>query len=184
MSENDDDAVWHYVGHYGQLGPWTKDQVIELAQQGVIVADTLVWKSGWTDWRKAATVSELGIKVGPPPVPENAFRWPDEPHLPGVRELDADLLPKTRRPNLHVPVALPVDYGSGVSPKSRIFAGALNLLFPGLGRMYLGFHVEGIFQLVVAIITCGVGVLWSWLDGVLMLVGGVTYDGDGKRLTL
>ncbi len=63
------------------------------------------------------------------------------------------------------------------SDKSRIAAGILNLL-PGFGRFYLGYAAHGVLQLMTSF--CGVGLIWSWLDGLYIMVGGAKYDGYGR----
>ena len=66
---------WYYIGHYGQLGPLTKDQVDELIHGGVIARDTFVWRAGMTDWVRADSAPEvlstfhLAHPVEPPPPP-------------------------------------------------------------------------------------------------------------------
>src|SRR5437868_3694699 len=52
-------ADWYYIGHYGQLGPLTFEQVEELVQGGVIGRDTFVWRHGLSDWQAADRVTEL-----------------------------------------------------------------------------------------------------------------------------
>ena len=67
--------------------------------------------------------------------------------------------------------------------KSRIAGGVLNIVLPiGVGRLYLGYTKIAILQLVVAIVTCGIGSLWSLIDGVMILTGNVTVDGQGDPL--
>ena len=39
-------ADWYYIGHYGQLGPLTKEQIDELVDGGVIARETYVWSTG------------------------------------------------------------------------------------------------------------------------------------------
>ncbi|MCD4534507.1 TM2 domain-containing protein [Nocardioides sp. cx-169] len=63
--------------------------------------------------------------------------------------------------------------GTGIpySDKQKLVAGLLQILVPfGVGRFYIGDTGVGIAQLVVSIITCGVGCLWPVIDGILMLV--------------
>ena len=67
-----------------------------------------------------------------------------------------------------------------ISDRSRPLAGVLNLIFPGVGRLYLGYMALGILQLLFAL--CGVGIIWSFIDGILMLAGSLKYDGYGRRL--
>jgi hypothetical protein len=39
---------------------------------------------------------------------------------------------------------------------------------------------HGFLQLIT--MPCVVGVLWAWIDGIIMLCGGVKLDGYGRRM--
>ena len=41
---------WYYVENGQQKGPVTQDQLDELARQGTIKADSLVWTDGKANW--------------------------------------------------------------------------------------------------------------------------------------
>jgi len=72
--------------------------------------------------------------------------------------------------------------GVPFSDKSKLIAGLLQILVPiGIGRFYIGDISTGIWQLVVTILTCGIGAIWPFIDGILMLVGNVT-DPQGRPL--
>lgn len=71
--------------------------------------------------------------------------------------------------------------GQPFSEKSKIITGILNMVIPGVGRMYAGHVGLGIGQLAVAIVTCYIGALWSWIDGIMILVNGGT-DSEGRPL--
>jgi TM2 domain-containing membrane protein YozV len=76
--------------------------------------------------------------------------------------------------------------GEPLSDKSKIVAGLLQLLglfgFVGMGRIYLGQIGLGITQLVVGLVTCGIGaVIWGAIDAVLILSGQVR-DPQGRPL--
>ena len=170
-------AEWYYVGHYGQLGPLTLEQVSELIGDGVIDADTYVWRTGLTDWLQAKDVSDLKDKfgpasIGPPPAPG-----------PGSRPPSATL---AQSASAQVLAANP--YGTGYvvhelrlpqSDKNRVTAAVLNIV-PGFGRFYLGYAAHGILQFMTAM--CGIGIVWSWVDSLFILSGGVKYDGYGRQL--
>ncbi|AUI59840.1 DUF1707 domain-containing protein [Amycolatopsis sp. BJA-103] len=68
------------------------------------------------------------------------------------------------------------------SPKSKVTAGVLQIVLPfGTGRFYTG-HVGIAFaQLAVAVFTCGIGVAWPIVDGIVLLANGGT-DPQGRRL--
>ncbi|KRC63998.1 hypothetical protein ASE12_04025 [Aeromicrobium sp. Root236] len=72
--------------------------------------------------------------------------------------------------------------GVPYSDKQKLIAGLLNILLPfGIGRFYTGDTGTGVAQLLVAIFTCGIGSLWSLIDGVLMLTGEPN-DSQGRPL--
>lgn len=62
--------------------------------------------------------------------------------------------------------------GVPYSDKNKLVAGLLQILIPlGIGRMYMGDTKTGIIQLVVTLVTCGIGAIWPFVDGILILVG-------------
>jgi TM2 domain-containing membrane protein YozV len=68
------------------------------------------------------------------------------------------------------------------SDKQKLVAGLLQILIPlGIGRMYAGHVGLGVGQLVVTIVTCGIGALWPFIDGIVMLAGD-SKDGNGLPL--
>lgn len=76
--------------------------------------------------------------------------------------------------------------GEPFSEKSKLVAGLLQLLgligLVGIGRMYLGQVGLGIAQLVVGLVTCGIGAfIWGIIDAVLILTDKVR-DPQGRPL--
>ncbi|MFI6244107.1 TM2 domain-containing protein [Micromonospora sp. NPDC050795] len=74
-------------------------------------------------------------------------------------------------------------YPQGVSDKSKIVAGVLGILLGtfGAGRFYTGHTKIAVLQLVVSVVTCGLGAFWGLIDGILILVNGGT-DAQGRPL--
>ncbi|WP_091070783.1 NINE protein [Micromonospora humi] len=74
-------------------------------------------------------------------------------------------------------------YPPGVSDKSKVVAGILQILLGGFGagRFYIGDTKTAVIQLVVTIVTCGFGAVWGLVDGILLLVNGGV-DGQGRPL--
>ncbi len=63
-------------------------------------------------------------------------------------------------------------FGRPYSDKSKIVAGLLQVLIPlGIGRFYINDTKTGVWQLVVRLLTCGVGALWPFIDGIVILAG-------------
>lgn len=72
--------------------------------------------------------------------------------------------------------------GIPFSDKSKIVAGLLQVFLPfGIGRMYMGHVGLGVAQLVVTLVTCGIGALWPFIDGIIILVSGAN-DDKGRPL--
>jgi TM2 domain-containing membrane protein YozV len=76
--------------------------------------------------------------------------------------------------------------GEPYSDKSKIAAGLLQLLglfgLVGIGRMYLGQIGYGIAQLLVGLVTCGIGAwVWGIVDAILILTDNVR-DRQGRPL--
>ncbi|MGW4718599.1 TM2 domain-containing protein [Nocardia sp. NPDC004260] len=74
-------------------------------------------------------------------------------------------------------------FGVPLSDKQKLVAGLLQIFLGsfGVGRFYLGYNGLGIAQLVVTILTCGLGGIWGLIDGVMILVGKVP-DSQGRPL--
>jgi TM2 domain-containing membrane protein YozV len=165
---------WYYIGHYGQLGPLTRDQIDELVGGGVIARDTYIWRTGMAGWVRAESVPDLEssfrslVPNCPPPPPPPGLGMP--PPVPAFsNDMVSVPFAGTGYPMIH----------TTRSTKSRTI-GALLQIVPGFGRLYLGHLPIGILQLVLT--PCGVGLVWSWIDLIYILAGGVKFDGFGKLL--
>lgn len=72
--------------------------------------------------------------------------------------------------------------GIPYSEKSKLVAGLLQILIPlGIGRFYIGDTKTGVWQLVVTVLTCGIGALWPFIDGIIMLATD-SVDAQGRPL--
>ena len=162
---------WYYIGHYGQLGPLTRDQFNELIEAEVIAHDTYVWKVGMSEWVPAARVVELSTYF----VSRAPAMSPPPPPGPSPRQQS-----RTDSSQPQVYASYPPNFVTLKSDKSRALAGILQLIIPGVGRIYLGYAAYGVLQLLFTL--CGVGIIWSFIDGIFILAGGVRYDGYGRRL--
>ncbi|MCI2046511.1 MAG: NINE protein [Faecalibacterium sp.] len=70
--------------------------------------------------------------------------------------------------------------------KSKIAAGLLGIFLGAFGihRFYLGYTTIGIIQIIVTLVTCGVGSLWGFVEGILILCGqSITTDANGIPLS-
>ncbi len=75
----------------------------------------------------------------------------------------------------------------GAVGKSRLAAGLLGIFLGGFGvhRFYLGYTNIGIIQIVVTVLTCGLGALWGLVEGILILTRNENFltDANGVPLT-
>jgi hypothetical protein len=62
---------WFVHSNGEQMGPYTGQQLVEYAQQGNIVAETMVWTEGMAEWAPASQVPGL-IPAAPAPAPAPA----------------------------------------------------------------------------------------------------------------
>jgi hypothetical protein len=60
---------WYYARNGHQVGPVSESEIPSLINSGVVVASTLVWHEGLTDWIPAnqSTLSKLFSGSTPPP---------------------------------------------------------------------------------------------------------------------
>ena len=72
------------------------------------------------------------------------------------------------------------------SDKSKLVAALLGILlgYFGIHNFYLGFTTKAIIQIVVSVVTCGLGGIWGLIEGILILMGKEGFDKDaaGKPL--
>ena len=71
------------------------------------------------------------------------------------------------------------------SRRSKYSAGFMQLFLGcfGAGRFYLGYKKIAVFQIIASFITLGIGgVVWGFVDGLMILDGREKYDGYGKLL--
>lgn len=69
--------------------------------------------------------------------------------------------------------------------KSKLVAGLLGIFLGGFGihRFYLGYTTIGVIQIVVTFVTCGIGSLWGFVEGILIIIGTqITADAQGNPL--
>ncbi len=126
----------------------------------------------------------------PPPIPPGA---PAPPPMPPEGYAPPPPGYVTPPPGYGYPAAPPPGYpapypGQVYDPqaKSKVVAGLLGIFLGGLGiqRFYLGFTKIGVIQIIVTVLTCGLGAIWGFVEGILYLVGtnGYTQDSDGRPL--
>lgn len=68
--------------------------------------------------------------------------------------------------------------------KSKIAAGLLGIFLGswGIHNFYLGNTSRGAIQILVTLVTCGIGGLWGFIEGILILTGSINTDANGNPL--
>jgi TM2 domain-containing membrane protein YozV len=111
------------------------------------------------------------------PEPRPAFLAPPMPPMPMPTGQAMPLMPGQYSGYAAYP-----GFAPGPSDKSKLTAGLLQILLPfGTGRFYTGHIGLGLGQLAVVLFTCGAGVLWPIIDGIVLLANGGT-DQYGRKL--
>ncbi len=121
-------------------------------------------------WNDAA-----GYGSPPPPPPGYPYGHSPYPQYPSPGPYFDPAAPFGRHPVT----------GQPLSDKSKTAAGLLQLLsligVGGIGRLYIGDIGVGVAQLLVGWLTCGIGLIWSIVDAVLILADKVP-DPQGRPL--
>ena len=73
----------------------------------------------------------------------------------------------------------------GWQPKSKVLVGVLGILLGAYGvhSFVAGNTKKGLIQLVVTIVTCGLGGLWGFIEGILVFTGSIKTDAYGVPFT-
>ncbi len=68
--------------------------------------------------------------------------------------------------------------------KSKLVAGLLGIFLGawGIHNFYLGNTSRGVIQIVVTIVTCGIGGLWGFIEGIMIIAGSIKTDANGVPL--
>ena len=71
-----------------------------------------------------------------------------------------------------------------VGNKSKLAAGLLGLFLGswGVHNFYLGFTGKAIIQIIVTVFTCGIGSLWGFIEGIMILCDKINVDANGNKL--
>lgn len=75
---------------------------------------------------------------------------------------------------------------AGWQPKQKLVAGLLGILIGSLGihSFYLGNSKKGIIQIVATFLTCGIGGIWGFIEGIMILIGNSSSNTDAYGIPL
>ncbi|MCR4887862.1 MAG: TM2 domain-containing protein [Ruminococcus sp.] len=71
-----------------------------------------------------------------------------------------------------------------MEPKKKMTAALLGILLGawGVHNFYLGFTKKAIIQIIVSVCTCGIGGIWGFIEGIMILTGSINQDAEGNPL--
>ncbi len=74
----------------------------------------------------------------------------------------------------------------GYEQKSKLVAGLLGIFLGSIGihNFYLGLTSRAVIQIVVSVVTCGVGGVWGFIEGILILCGNYHNNVDANGVPL
>ncbi len=78
---------------------------------------------------------------------------------------------------------------ANANAKSKIAAGLLGIFLGSFGvhNFYLGYTGKAVAQLLITILTCGIGAtvsgIWGLIEGILILCGNINVDANGNPLS-
>lgn len=129
--------------------------------------------------RRRTAILTPAFDAGPAPQPDYAQGNPNPNPDPGAGYVYTPPMPD---PNYAQ--GGPNPQPQKKSSRSKIAAGLLGIFLGGWGihNFYLGKTSMGVIQIVVTLVTCGIGSLWGFVEGIMCLCGQVT-DVDGLPLS-
>ena len=144
--------MWYYEQNGNRIGPVDEATMRSLIANRTISIDTLVWTNGMANWTPLQqTQLAAGLPV-PPPMPGNP---PASPYHASPS---------------HHPDA-----------KDRVAYVLLAVLIGfGVHNFYAGYTNRALIQLLVSILTCGIGWIFMWIWGIVEACT-VTQDANGVR---
>jgi hypothetical protein len=144
--------MWYYEQNGNRIGPVDEATMRGLIANRTISIDTLVWTNGMANWTPLQqTQLAAGLPV-PPPMPGN-------------------------------PPAAPYQAAPSHHPdaKDRVAYVLLAVLIGfGVHNFYAGYTNRALIQLLVSILTCGIGWIFMWIWGIVEACT-VTQDANGVR---
>jgi TM2 domain-containing membrane protein YozV len=114
--------------------------------------------------------------------PQGGYQQPQQPYPPQ----QSGYPPQGGQPGFNPAAPYGVHPRSGIpySDKQKMVAGLLQIFIGGLGigRFYTGHTGLAVAQLCVTIFTCGIGGIWPFIDGIMILTSDDATDVDGRPL--
>jgi TM2 domain-containing membrane protein YozV len=146
--------MWYYEQNGNRIGPVDEATMRSLIADRTISIDTLVWTNGMANWTPLQqTQLAAGLPV-PPPSPYSA------PAAPQYHPIQSQHHPDAKDRVAYVLLAVLIGFG--------------------IHNFYAGYTNRALIQLLVSILTCGIGWIFMWIWGIVEACT-VTQDANGVR---
>ncbi|MBI2899856.1 MAG: DUF4339 domain-containing protein [Planctomycetes bacterium] len=156
--------VWWLAVRGQRSGPHSLDELNGLAASHELAGETMVWRTGMSEWSRATGVPEIAGLFGPPPLPvPSAERVPKKKCIWCMESVPfssvictccgANFATGSPPPGAEIPPAYAPESTPSISvalerarlrKRSPVALWLLNLLWPGLGNLVMGQVVAGI----------------------------------------
>lgn len=120
---------------------------------------------------------------------QQPFNGQPDPYLNQQPPLAGQPAPFMAQPGMgYVPSGQPQPYYAAGQQKSKVTAAVLGILLGvfGVHNFYLGYTGKAVAQLLITLLSCGwlfiVSAIWGFIEGVMILSGGINKDGRGIPL--
>jgi TM2 domain-containing membrane protein YozV len=146
--------MWYYEQNGNRIGPVDEATMRSLIADRTISIDTLVWTNGMANWTPLQqTQLAAGLPV-PPPSPYSA------PAAPQYHPIQSQHHPDAKDRVAYVLLAVLIGFG--------------------IHNFYAGYTNRALIQLLVSILTCGIGWIFMWIWGIVEACT-VMQDANGVR---
>ena len=183
--------MWHMKGADGQTyGPVPRSELDNWCREGRLAANSQILRDGANQWQWATDLyPHLAQST---PLGSTQLVRPGASGGPVGNPFGAGTAAPGYTPygggsgNPYAPGGYSTNAGVQyhLSDKSKIAAGLLGLFLGayGIHRFYLGDVGIGVAQIVVTIVTCGIGGIWGPIEGIMILCGAIDRDSEGRKL--
>lgn len=115
--------------------------------------------------------------------PVEPIQQPAQPPVQPVQSQSVSAQPQITQPDLSQRLYIKPD-----KQKSKVTAGLLGIFLGGVGahNFYLGYTGKAIAQIVISVVTCGIGVIavaiWAWVEAIMIFTGKISTEANGLPL--
>lgn len=190
-----------------QYGPVSREDLDAWHAEGRVTADTQLLLEGSAQWQWATDIyPDLAGGAAPVPAPAPGNDFPAVAAIvktpaatPSEAPAESTPVETTPAATASTTTATPTKTAAKrgavakkggrkppevVGERSKMVAGLLGIFLGvwGVHNFYLGYTKKGVIQVLVSIFTCFLGGVWGFVEGIMILLGSIDRDAEGKGL--